>query len=528
MLRYAEVSSDGNVLPTGLAAHGQNARSAQETEYVKAIDRAPIIESLTREYVVKRKAKTCVEGAGMPGEVERTFPTTGEIHGIIILAEFTDKKFSRDDISDIYNDMANEENYSGEYSSGSIRDYFVAQSGGKFVPSFDIVGPVELPHETSYYARDEVAIDLMIDACKAADANAGTDFSKYDYNEDGMVDFVFVIYAGYGQAQGGGGDTVWPQSVDLTYYSWDTYDGLYLSQSACSSELRGSTGEMIDGIGTFCHEFSHILGLPDIYDPVYSGMQGMLTWDVMDVGLYNDDSRTPAGYTAMDKYTVGWLEPVVLDKPATGLTLNPLSETNEAYFIVCGTDRNEYYTLENRQQTGWDKGLGGHGLIVSHIHYDKSIWASNHVNTTSSGYEHVALVPADNIASQGTEDGDPFPGVSGNTQFTDTSLPAAFWHTTAAAVDCPITNIREENGVITFDFKAESTGIGAVEGGVKPCVSVAGGLVSVENPEGLDVCISSADGRIVARSKFKTVECRPGSGVYIVSCGGIVQKIVVK
>ena len=100
---------------------------------------------------------------------------------------------------------------------------------------------------------------------------------------------------------------------------------------------------------------------------------------------------------------------MVLDAPAEGVELRPLSEANEAYFIVCGDNDDEYFTLENRQQTGWDKGLPGHGLIISHVHYVPSLWASNRVNTTSSGYEHVALVPADNMATDATMAGDPFP-----------------------------------------------------------------------------------------------------------------------
>ena len=304
------------------------------------------------------------------------------------------------------------------------------------------------------------------------------------------------------------------------------YDGLYLGQAACSCELRGNEGEDMDGIGTFCHEFSHILGLPDIYDVAYSGMAGMVTWDVMCKGLYNDDSKTPAGYTAMDKYTVGWLEPVVLDAPAMNLTLKPFSESNEAYFIVCGADNNEYFTLENRQQTGWDKALGGHGLIISQIHYDKSLWNSNRVNTTSVGYEHVALIAADGHASEDTEAGDPFPGETGNTQYTDTSMPGARWHSTSAAVDCPITNIRENDGMITFDFKADATGLAMVESGGTVNVVVDDGAIVVDNPCGDTVTVVGIDGKIVQTSDLKNVVCRPGNGIYIVKCGDVSKKVI--
>jgi len=530
-LRYAEVSADGRLAPTGMVAHAADARSAAERRHVQSIDRQKVIEGLARTHDDVRRGAAAraafrAGGSGRPGEIEPTFPTVGNIRGLIILAEFTDKKFARDDIRDLYDSMANDENYAGPYASGSIKSYFKAQSSGKFVPEYDVVGPVALPHDMAYYGLDERATELMIDACKAADTESGVDFSQYDFNGDGKVDFVFVVYAGYGQAQGGPEETVWPQAVDLTYESWDMYDGLYLGQAACSCELRGNEGEDMDGIGTFCHEFSHILGLPDIYDAAYSGMAGMVTWDVMCKGLYNDDSKTPAGYTAMDKYTVGWLEPVVLDAPAMNLTLKPFSESNEAYFIVCGADNNEYFTLENRQQTGWDKALGGHGLIISQIHYDKSLWNSNRVNTTSVGYEHVALVAADGHASEGTEAGDPFPGETGNTQYTDTSMPGARWHSTAAAVDCPITNIRENDGVITFDFKAEAAGLASVDGAGAASVVVSDGAIVVDNPHGETVTVVGIDGRLVQTSALKNVVCRPGNGVYVVKCGELSEKVI--
>ena len=134
-------------------------------------------------------------GSGRPGEIEPTFPTVGNIRGLIILAEFTDKKFARDDIRDLYDSMANDENYAGPYASGSIKSYFKAQSSGKFVPEYDVVGPVALPNDMAYYRLDERATELMIDACKAADTESGVDFSQYDFNGDGKVDFVFVVYA---------------------------------------------------------------------------------------------------------------------------------------------------------------------------------------------------------------------------------------------------------------------------------------------------------------------------------------------
>lgn len=529
-LRYATIASDGSVVPGKYVASNTKLRTEQERLYISTLNQAQIRNGLADEFRIRRQNRlvdTYMRRSVSPGEIKNTFPTTGDIRGVIILAEFTDVKFSSQDVNIIYDKMANDESYAGPYASGSIRKYFLDQSGGLFSPSFDVVGPVELPHDMAYYGVDEKAAELMIDACIMADKTHGVDFSKYDCNQDGYVDFVFVVYAGYGQAQGGSEETVWPQAVDLTYESWSTFDGLYLSQAACSCELKGNSGQIIDGIGTFCHEFSHILGLPDIYDPMYSGLPGMLNWDIMDKGLYNDDGMTPAGYTAMDKYTVGWLEPEILETPVSGCRLRPLSEQGNAYFIVCGTDNNEYYTLENRQQTGWDKGLDGHGLIISHIHYVPSLWAGNRVNTTSSGYEHVALVPADNNPSYGTEAGDPFPGTGGNTSFTDTSLPGASWHTSDAPVGCPVTNIREEGGMIIFDFKCDASGID-VPHGEKASVSVCGKEVRVHNPAHSKLTVATSDGQLVCNTYGNEVIMCLDEGIYIVRCGELTKKIVIR
>ena len=387
-----------------------------------------------------------------PANITRRFPTTGVVKGLVILAEYQDVKFSTDTIHAVFDAMANQHGYDGPHASGSVYDYFVAQSGGLFTPEFEVVGPVQLPHNRRYYGENEKAAEMIVDACDLA-KSAGVDFTQFDVNADGNVDFVFVVYAGYGESQGGPTESIWPKMLDMTYETWNTYDGLFLGVAACTCELHGNEGSVIDGVGTFCHEFSHILGLPDIYDTgtIPNGM-GMMAWDVMDIGMYNDDTRKPACYTAMDLFTVGWLQAEVLDAPELNVALKP----GDARFIVNPANPNEYYTLENRQQVGWDSGLPAHGLIVSHIHYVPSLWSSNRVNQTSgSNYEHVELVPADGNKEANTYAGDPFPGSRQLTTFSSAS-----WHTDAADYRPAVTNIREEGTTLMLDFRAaEAAGL---------------------------------------------------------------------
>ena len=425
----------------------------------------------------------------------------------------------------------NEENYDGDIASGSVRDYFLNQSENKLKLHFDVVGPITLSQNRKYYGSAEEAgkervDEMMAEAVKLAkEQNPDLDFSSYDLNEDGVVDFVYAIYAGYGEAQGGPEETVWPQSSTLEYKDWNLYDGLYLGRYSCSCELRGKTGSTLDGIGTFCHEFSHILGLPDIYDPRYSGCPGLNGWDVMDIGSYNNESKTPAGYTAMDKYTLGWLKPELLDGPQS-VSLEALATSNKAYFLVSEKNPNEYFTFENRQNVGWDAALPGHGLLICHIQYDKGIWRSNTVNT--DGFEHVSLVVADKNKreSEGSSMKDVFPGSSKNTSFTDDSEPAMLWNS-GAKVGKPITNIKEVDGVITFDFMKD-TGIESFEAITDFRVYSEGQTIVISN-DGLDeINIYSLSGELIYTSKEANCRIPVDKGCYIVRIGTKSSKVNVR
>lgn len=527
-LCYAMIDEHGNLVADNLVAHNRDSRNELEKRLVAAQDKQAILHKLEKERVDARARQSNKIRNVTPGKITQTFPTMGEVEGLVVLAEYQDVKFSTPDIKTVYEQLANQENYSGSYATGSVRDYFIDQSNGQFKPHFTVVGPVTLPNKRAYYGTEEKNVEMILDACNEAQLQ-GVDFSKFDANGDGHVDFVYVVYAGYGEAQGGPLESIWPSAVDLTYESWKTYDGLYLSKSACSCELHGNEGTQLDGIGTFCHEFSHILGLADIYDTNKGGTGfGMSDWDVMDHGCYNNDSKTPAGYTAMDKYTVGWLTPTVLDVAGKDYQLKALATSNEAYFIVNPEDNNEYFTLENRQPVKWDAGLPGHGLIVSHIHYVKSLWGSNRVNASNSGYEHVSLVPADNNKSNSTLDGDPYPGTSNNTSLTDTSVPATYWRVGSALVNAPVTNIREQDGIILFDFKADEVGIvdTVYDGLLK--MSIHNRIISIDNDLGNMISVFTADGKLIHKSSEKCIQCHLTSGTYIISTEGFSKKISIQ
>lgn len=517
VFKYAEITADGRIAAGDVDVSPLNARSAAEMDVVSRQNPALLRDAIRRHYAeVKDMTNSCVGLQHAPGAIKNEFPTTGSVRGLIILAEYQDVKFLPKSTREYFDAKINQEGYEGSETYGSVADYFKEQSSGQFAPVFDVVGPVTLPHERAYYGLYELIDDQVRDACVEADSNFGVDFTRYDANDDGFVDFVFVIYAGHGEAQGGPAESFWPAMKDLSNSVYDYFDGMCLSRAACSCELKGGSGEDWDGVGTICHEFSHILGLPDIYDATNGSGYGMGHYDIMDIGTYNGDSTTPSGYTAMDKYTLGWIEPLVLDTPGTDFTLEAFPLSNEAYFIVNPENADEYYTLENRWQIGWDSAIPGEGLVISYVHYDSSVWKRNTVNSpTRSGYEHVRIIAADNLWNSNDEQDDPYPA-AGNTAFTDTSSPAAGWNTgSTKQVNQPVTNIRYEGGVIKFDFKTSS----GIKNAEKSAAEVIGGNGRITVPANAE--IYNMQGMRVGCENL-------APGIYVVRLGGVVSKVSVK
>lgn len=241
---------------------------------------------------------------------------------------------------------------------------------------------------------------MVAEACKLADATVN--FKDYDWDGDGEVDQIFVLYAGHGEASWDDEDTIWPHAwtledaADITL----TLDGVRINSYACSCEL-GSDGK-IDGIGTICHEFSHCFGLMDMYDTSYSGNFGMCSWSLMDSGGYNSNGFVPAGYTSFEKMSVGWKQPIEMTGDMEVQNLKPYSDGGEAYILYNEANRNEFFLLENRQNVGWDEGLEDNGLLAIHVDYDAGVWAYNEVNTTvdtysANNHQRCTVIPADGV-----------------------------------------------------------------------------------------------------------------------------------
>lgn len=390
--------------------------------------------------------------------------TTGKHRGLVILIQFPDCPFVTPNTQQTFNRFFNEIGYHDNGMAGSVKDFFLKQSYDQLEIDFDVVGPYTTQLNMDYYgaptedSNDSHPAKMVREAVDAASKDV--DFSNYDWNDDGEVDQVFVIFAGYNQAQGGASNTIWPHEWKLAGEGAAVrYNNKTINTYGCSSELKGNRGNEMDGIGTACHEFSHCLGLPDMYDTNGQKNFGMSYWDVMDAGSYNDDSRTPAGYTAYERWFSGWMEPTEIKEMTRINDMKPLQEKAEAYILYNEKNRNEYYILENRQPVAFDKGLYGHGLLILHVDYNEGAWKSNNVNVDAT-CQRMTVIPADGrlAATLVSLAGDPWPGTKGNTSLTNYTSPAATLYNENADgtkfMNKPIDNITENVQAMTVSFVA--------------------------------------------------------------------------
>ncbi len=395
-------------------------------------------------------------------------PYVGKKKCLVFLVNYTDTKFEADHDWDYYNRMTNEIGFSDTSGNiASVKDYFLDQSYGQLDIDFDVVGPVELEHGHSYYAESNYihAHEMVREACAWA-YSQGMDFSQYDWDGDGVVEQVYVLYAGHSSTSGQYPDTVWPHMSILS--GWEegalNYDGITIDTYACSNELSNmAVSGRADGIGSMCHEFSHCMGLPDLYDTTYTNY-GMDYWDLMASGNYNGDNSgyVPAGYTSYERMYCGWLDPIELsDEEVLVDGMKGLTEGGEAYVIYNKAKRNEYYLLENRTPVGFDAGLPGSGMLILHVDFSLSLWSQNLVNATGyfNDHQRLTVIPCDNnfsTSSMSARAGDAWP-YGGSIRLDNYSTPAGTVYTANSDgsyyMNVSITRIAQaDDGTISFDF----------------------------------------------------------------------------
>ncbi len=505
----ANIDTNGMLSSSGTLAHDADKRSSAEQSLCKKQDVKAFLTVNTRP---ERLAAT--RGFGGKGSTS-FFPHTGSPRAIVLLVQFANRPFKvqprkafnqyLNSMADKHQDFGNAENR----NTGSVKRYFSDMSGGKFKPQFDLYGPITMPKSAAYYGEGSSSMEryreLVSEACTMMDDSL--DFSKYDADKDGNVDLVYIIYAGYGESVSSIDSTLWPKAfvcgTDIKK------DGKYVRLAGISNELNGhpdvhyssTSGLLINGVGLFCHEFSHCMGLPDFYPTVspqwttangkqdfdaYDN-QGMEEWDVMDNGIYLYNGYSPTAYTAWEREKMGWLTIETLTREGK-VELKSIDQGGKAYRIKNdkNTSGNEYYIVENIQAKGWNYKLPASGMMVSHVEYVP--WAfsvfhggDNSVNNIK-GHPRMTIVPADGylpssyrkVPNSSTETwphikvdqykeqlaGDLYPGKSNVNRLTDAQNMVNYAPWTGGMLNKPIYNIALKNGIVTFDFLKDQTSTG--------------------------------------------------------------------
>jgi immune inhibitor A len=519
----AAIDDNGNMTSTSQLAHESGQRNATEQALIALQNKNKFYSSFKTTSLKAAMRREPLNTTSSPSY----FPHTGSPKAVVILVNFADTTFYLSNPKTVFDEFLNGEAYNGhiEYTNyGSVRQYFKDMSFGNFTPQFDIYGPYTLSKNMAYYGANQGKTEdvnfesIISDACTLADTDVN--FANYDADGDGYVDLVYIIYAGYGESNGGSSNTIWPKSGA---YDSGTYDGKKVSRYGLNNELnmypafytKKNINPKINGIGLFCHEFSHTLGMPDIYPTdtlAYVNNQEMEYWDLMDGGEYVNRGYCPAPYTAWERETLGWYKLDTLSVSKKNIVISPVSDGGKAYRFLNDQNNNEYMILEDIQNTGWSYNLPGHGLLVYHVKWPRTtVSMYDHPNNVA-GKPGMAIVPADGqllssylttslsqyLKAQG---GDVFPGTSNITALNDTmNLPNFVWYnsdSTTRKVNLALNNITEDTSIgITFDY------IDDFATGIKDITSFS------ENHD--DDRIYTIDGRYAGRDK----ETLP-KGIYI-------------
>ena len=483
-----KVTKDGRLIATQQLAHEAAWRSNAETNLISKQDKdkfysyvSKVAEQSENSYNNRPLTRVTVDSGygGVP-----YFPHTGSPKALVILAEFADTTFTIQNTKEVFtNYLMNEGHftetaYAQKRNYKGVRGYFKDCSYGQFTPTFDVVGPVKLPKpQTVYGAGRNDRPDLLLeDACSAVDNIV--DFSQYDANGDGMVDLVYIIYAGHSANISGNKETdIWPKSGTISISK--TFDGKSIGRYGVSNELAGRENkkkekETINGIGLFCHEFSHTLGLPDIYAipgtaAADQDNQGMEYWDLMDGGTEVQNGRVPSPYLAWEREAMGWMTIDKLTSDQQVTDLKSLENGGKAYKILNKNVANEFIVLQSIQQGGWYQGWTKtqipKGLLAYRISYPYDKVNIFDFPNNVKGKPRVIVVPADGEVLSAMNSGGDFNKYI--TNLTNDLYPLGsknsineFNMYDGSILKCKIINITQNdaNKTVSFKFIADVTG----------------------------------------------------------------------
>lgn len=461
--KLVEQGSDGYYYYASFNSDGSKSISTQRVTQNSAVtmSTAPIQPPLSA--IMAAQSKHAERNA-----VQNSDMSLGKKKFLVLLIEFSDLFFTVENANQAFYNLLNQEGYSANEGTGSSRDYYVENSGSKFEPDFDVYGPIRVSKGYEYYGNNdsgqEKADYALAEACVLADSQI--DFSQYDHDGDGKVDNVFFYFAGHNEAEGGGDDRIWPHQWSLYRPDAVIVDGVQVYKYACASEYNGSYGARMASIGTFTHEFGHVIGLPDFYDTDYSEngeAAGLGVLSLMSGGSYNNSSRTPPYLNGMERKLLGWLDELTPLSESGEYTLTPIEE-NVAYMTPTSND-GEFFMYEYRSGKGWDAPLGCSGMAIYHIDQSKNMvhgrTAANRWERWSGINDYADHQCFDLIESNNNEktaynaSSLLYPGSNNNTDFSFSSKPSAQdWQ--GEDTGYALNYIQDEGGQLTFTLRVST------------------------------------------------------------------------
>ncbi len=536
---YASLTSDRELEPTLIRVQNAPLSSSLMKSLVKKDD---YINTVFKAQHAKTRA------AVAPGQIGSGFPTKGSPKILVILTAFPDRAFSVANANNTFTKMLSQENYKENGFSGSAADYFKEASFGQFTPEFDVVGPYTMPNNMAYYGgnpggyRDRDAYKVVIDACAAAH-NAGVNLADYDSDGDGIIDMIAIIYAGLAESNNPTNpNLLWPKRDYLREVD-TSFGGKKIGNYIRTSELLGSvvSASNLDGIGTFCHEFSHVLGLMDMYNE--TNFYTPWVWSLMHYGCYLNGGKSPVTYSSLERFYLGYVTPTQITEKGS-YTLKPLIDSNQVYLIAASEHNlnmnnpspKEFFLLENRQLKSFDTALYGKGMLIWHITYNATNWGIyGDVNPGPDAKDHGIYIVRANGFPEGEKQNinlhnfsqDPFPGTAGITTFAPT-----LWNGTVLPVT--LSSIRENaaNGNITFSAKVTPTDVNKKQNDANVLVTVQDKNIYIQTAYTIsNIRICNALGQIVAEGKNTQLSV-PENGLYIIQVytdqGVATKKILVR
>lgn len=443
---YGVLNEKGDLVSSNLVAVNENERTGEERAFLATL---PTNLFYSASQVEDMRASSPALGAN----TDSKYPSIGTVKLLVILVGFSDLPFTYTNQNFV--NLVSQPNYNG---TGSVKDYYRDNSDGQFIMDIDVAGPYTLPNTMAYYGGNSNGHDanmalFVSHSINAADADVN--FSDYDNDGDGRVDAIHIIFAGTPESSTGNPNEIWPHRSNVNNNIQK--DGVRFGPYSCSAEKRNSVA--MDGIGTICHEFGHVLGFPDFYDTDYSGTGGEAVtpgnWDLMASGSYMNNSASPVGLSAIERQIANWITLTELTTTTENVQLPALNSANSTVAYKVPLSSNEYFILENRKKTNWDTYLPSEGMLIYHCDVAKiNAWLNNgsnniNVNPNDRGY---FIRTASGSEADAESNRAPFPGATGNTAFTDNSTPASTLKN-GTPTGKPITNIHYVNdSLISFNF----------------------------------------------------------------------------